>query len=64
MKNYNFSISFTYFSTSKAEIVKQIIINERVSNETIKIYGDVKTNQELKENDLNLILKNLYETEF
>ena len=60
------SVLLLSFSTSKAEIVKQIIINgnERVSNETVKIYGDVKTNQELKENDLNLILKNLYETEF
>ena len=38
--------------------------NERVSDETIKIYGEVQLNQEFKESDLNLILKNLYETEF
>ena len=60
------SILLFNFSILKAEIIKNIIINgnERVSDETIKIYGEVQLNQEFKESDLNLILKNLYETEF
>ena len=50
----------------KAEIVEKIIIsgNERVSDETVKIYGGIKIKSDLQENDLNLILKNLYSTNF
>ena len=60
-------ISFSFlFSALKAEIVNEIIIsgNKRVSQETVKIYGEIKINQDYKERDLNLILNNLYQTNF
>ncbi len=64
-----FSIILTTFfliSYSKAEIVKKIEINgnERVSDATIKIYGDIKINNDYSEKDLNKILNNLYSTNF
>ena len=53
-------------SSSNAEIIKKIDIsgNNRVSDETVKIYGDIKTNQDYSEKDLNKTLINLYSTNF
>ena len=50
----------------KAEVIKDIIIdgNKRVSDETIKVYGNFKLNQDISENQVNQILNDLYETEF
>ena len=50
----------------KAEVVKNIIINgnERISNETVKVYGGIELNKEFSERDSNDILKNLYDTGF
>ena len=55
-----------FSNTLNAEIIKSIEIegNQRVSNETILIYGEVKKNQDYSENDLNKILNNLYSTNF
>ena len=56
-----------FFSISlKAEVVKDIKIsgNKRVSDETIKIYGDIVKNKDYSENDVNKILRNLYSTNF
>ncbi len=55
-----------YFSAAFAEIVKDIKIqgNKRVSDATIKIYGDIKINENYSEIDLNNILNNLYLTNF
>ena len=49
-----------------AEIARnlKIIGNERVSDETIKVYGDVELGKNYKESDLNNILQNLYSTNF
>ena len=56
------------FSTSilNAEIVKSIKINgnERVSDETIKIYGNIELNKDYNESDLNKILNDLFSTNF
>ena len=62
-------IIFTIFfisSVANAEIVSKIIIegNKRVSDETIKIYGDIDLNKDYSDLDLDKVLKNLYETEF
>ncbi len=59
-------VLFFSFSNLNAEIVKQIIINgnERVSNETIKIYGKIDLQKDYSEKDIDSILKNLYETNF
>jgi len=68
MLKYFLTLIFILFYTSfiKAEVVKQIQItgNKRVSSETIKIYGDIKTNIDYSESDTNRILTNLYSTNF
>ena len=50
----------------KAEIVNDLKINgnSRISNETIKIYGEIELGKDLSENDLDKILKNLFNTNF
>ena len=57
---------FFKFSISQAEIVKKIIIegNNRVSDETIKIYGDIEINKDYSEKDINKIIQKIYSTEF
>ena len=49
-----------------AEILKDVKVegNNRVSAETIKVYGDIVKNKNYTNFDLDLILKNLYETNF
>ena len=62
-----FFIFIIFFSSNLfAESVSKIEIsgNKRVSDETIIIYGDIKLNKDYQENDLNVILKNLYSTDF
>ena len=53
-------------SSSFAEILKNIKIygNERIPKETILMFSGVKINQNLQEENLNDILKNLYESNF
>ncbi len=55
-----------FFSVLKAEIIKEIVIdgNKRVSDETIKVYGEIELNKNFSENDINKVLNNLYSTEF
>ena len=38
--------------------------NKRISQETIKVYGEIEVNKEYLEEDLNKILINLYKTDF
>jgi outer membrane protein insertion porin family len=53
-------------SNAYAEIINNITIegNTRVNTETIKIFGGIQIGDDLDENDLNKILKSLYETNF
>jgi outer membrane protein insertion porin family len=59
-------LALLFFSPLKAEVVNDVLIegNKRVSDETIKIYGQIELNKEYNEKDLNTLLKNLYETDF
>jgi len=59
-------ISVIFSTFLKAEVVKQIEIsgNKRVSDETVKIYGEIKAGKDYSEQDLNKILNNLYSTNF
>ena len=63
-------LSIFYFlllsNFSQAEIVKEIDIqgNQRISSETVKMFSGVSINDDLLENDLNQILKKLYNTNF
>ena len=58
--------SFLIFSFAKAEVINNLIINgnKRVSDETIKIYGDIELNKDISESGLNKIINNLYSTNF
>tara|TARA_Y100000817_G_scaffold306399_1_gene291581 strand:+ start:357 stop:2597 length:2241 start_codon:yes stop_codon:yes gene_type:complete len=55
-----------FCSTLKAEIVKELVIegNNRISEETIKLYGEIELNNDYSEIQLNQIIKNLYSTNF
>lgn len=55
-----------YFLSVKAEVVEKIVIegNKRISDETIKIYGEVELNKNFTESDLNKVLSNLNSTNF
>jgi len=57
---------FSFNTILNAEIVNKIEVkgNDRISSETIKMFSEVSTNDDLNENDLNRILKNLYNSNF
>ncbi len=57
---------FSLSTISQGEVLKEIIItgNERISNETIKMFSPVTLNQNITEEDLNKITKELYQTNF
>ena len=60
-------IFFIFSGVSIAnEAVNKIIINgnQRISDETIKIYGEIDLKKNINENEVNKILKNLYSTNF
>ncbi len=75
MKKINF-IKFLYFLfllifiipiySSKAEIIENIIIkgNDRISNESIKMFSEIDVGENITNVKLNIILKNLYDTNF
>jgi len=49
-----------------ADIVQKLNVtgNDRISEETIKVYGEIVLNEDYSEIEVNNILKNLYETYF
>ena len=59
-------VFFNFFNQLKADIINNIIVNnnERISLGTIKTYGKIEIGKDYSEDDLNQILKNLYETKF
>ena len=64
---FNIVLFLIIFSVhSFAEIIKDISIkgNKRISKETIVVLGQIEFNQNYESNDLNKILKNLYDTKF
>ena len=64
---FTFIYSLIITVSLNAEIVKKIEIdgNVRISEETIKVYGDLKElNSDYSKSDLDNILKNLYSTNF
>ena len=56
----------SFYLKSYAEIVKNVNVqgNERVSKETIIIYGDIKIGADYEASDINLLIKKLYDTSF
>ena len=61
-------ILLIFFSQSSAhsEVVKkvEVIGNERISTETIIIFGDIAIGKDYKSSDINLLIKKLYDTTF
>jgi len=53
-------------SGANAEMLKKIEIigNSRISNETIKVYGEIEINKDYSNDDLNTVIKRLYDTRF
>ncbi|MDB9761084.1 outer membrane protein assembly factor BamA [Pelagibacteraceae bacterium] len=53
-------------SNLSAEVVNKLIIegNNRISDETVKVYGEIDLNQDYSAYDIDKILKNLYKTDF
>ena len=60
------TLFFLGFTFANAEVVNKVVIkgNKRVSEETIKVYGEIKTNKDYSESDINEVLNNLYSTNF
>ena len=61
-----FFLLFFYVTSVQAVIIKDIIVegNNRVSAETIQIFANINSGDDINENILNDILKNLYRTNF
>ena len=57
---------FYLISNLYSDILKKIEVigNDRISTETIKLLTSVSANQDLSQNNINEILKNLYDTNF
>ena len=51
-----------YFSLVSAEVIKKIEIegNDRIPDETIVMFSKVRVNDDINQNDLNNILKEIY----
>ena len=69
MKTFLFNICifvFLFTTNLNAEILKKIEItgNSRISSETIKVYGDIELNKNYSDEDINNIIKKLYDTKF
>ena len=68
MKKLFFIFAFIILFTTNinSEIIKNIEVsgNVRISDETIILFSEIKKNQDLKNENLNLIIKKLYTTNF
>ena len=69
MKKFYSLIFISYFILSSlvnAEVVKSVQINgnKRVSEETIKVYGEIEINKNYIENDLDDVIKNSTQQNF
>ncbi len=63
---FSLIIFFSFFSASFAEVVKDIQINgnTRVSDKSIEMFSNIKIGDDVDEDNLNKILKDIYETNF
>ncbi len=60
-----FYCSFLLFQ-AKAEILKnfEVVGNSRISTETLKVYGEIELNKDYSTEDINEVIKKLYDTKF
>ena len=56
----------TMINSSFSEIIRslEVLGNERITKETIKVYADIKLGSDYQADDINKIVKTLYSTEF
>ena len=68
MKFFFLSLLFLSFMTLKSysTIIQKVEVknNNRISNETVITYGNIEIGKDYSQNDLNNIIKKLYETNF
>ena len=59
-------IILIFATKSNSEIVKKVIIenNERITKDTILVFSDIKIGKDYTPNDLNLVIKDLFSTNF
>ena len=59
-------VYFCFYTHANSEIIKNIEIvgNERIPDETILMFSDIQIDDKIDNENLNKILKNLYETNF
>ena len=64
--SYSILLNFLFLSLSYSEILKEIKINGnvRITDEIISMFSDIELGQDVKNSDINNIIKNLYETNF
>ena len=55
-----------FTSKSYTEVIKKVNINgnERITKQTIIVYGDIKIGSDYQSSDVNLLIKKLYDTKF
>ena len=55
-----------FYNTSNSEVIKRVEVkgNERISAETIIVFGDIEIGKNYESSDVNLLIKKLYETTF
>ena len=60
------SLFFLFFTCLSAEIVEKLEVrgNDRISKETIRVYGEISVGKNYSAIDVDKALKNLYETNF
>ena len=61
-----FLYSIFFMGLAVSETIKKVDINgnKRIADETILVLGDIEVGKDYKTNDLNTIIKKLYDTEF
>ena len=59
-------LNLLMFDNLKAEVLKEFKVkgNQRISNETIRVFADIKINEDYNQKRLNKIVKDLYKTNF
>jgi len=59
-------LNLFFSSQLKAEVLKKLEIkgNSRISEETLKVYGEIQINKDYSTDDINAVIKKLYDTKF
>ena len=61
-----FILSLFFSFQLKADVLKKLEIkgNSRISEETLKVYGEIQINKDYTTDDINAVIKKLYDTKF